>query len=316
MLHREDLRSTLARWASSLRPSSSARRRLSFWYGAFVEALGVVLELVLKRLQLREAVAHSWRPDDEHRRALRRVWPSDTRISVDDPVRATPERHRCRGSERARTGRDGLRNSGARRRRGRQTKRGIRMVREPPRRPVGRIRLEEGNGGVPDRAESSVWRSSAGPQLLAGEVVVEALAGHELLVRALLDELPLLQDQDPVGLAIVLSRWAMTKDLRPSRSRREVLLDGALRFGVERARRLVEDEDGRLLVDRARDRDPLALAPRNGDPDLSDPGLVSERQPLDELVRVGRLAPPRGRGPCRAPRRRTRCCAAIVSSKR
>ena len=63
----------------------------------------------------------------------------------------------------------------------------------------------------------------------------------------------------------------------------------ALRFGVERRGRLVEDQHGRVFQDRARDGQALALAA--GQP---EPALADERvQPLghfpDEAHRVGRL---------------------------
>ena len=54
----------------------------------------------------------------------------------------------------------------------------------------------------------------------------------------------------------------------------EALLDGRLDLRVERARRLVEDEDGRVLEQHAGNGDALALAARQLDAALADMGLV------------------------------------------
>ena len=72
--------------------------------------------------------------------------------------------------------------------------------------------------------------------------------------------------------------------------------------GVERAGRLVEDQDRRVLHQRARDRDALALAAREHAAALADAGLEAFRIALDEIERlrargglanllVGRLRP-------------------------
>ncbi len=57
--------------------------------------------------------------------------------------------------------------------------------------------------------------------------------------------------------------------------------------GVERARRLVEDEDRRILEERARDRDALALAARQGASALAHLGVEAVRAAFDELERLG-----------------------------
>ena len=64
----------------------------------------------------------------------------------------------------------------------------------------------------------------------------------------------------------------------------EVLLDRALGLGVERARRLVEQQHRRLRVDGARDRDALRLAAGEPQARLAHLRLVAEREPLDEAV--------------------------------
>src|SRR6185312_14506390 len=59
---------------------------------------------------------------------------------------------------------------------------------------------------------------------------------------------------------------------------------------VQRARRLVQNENGRVLEQRAGDRQPLPLAARQRAAALADHGVVAARLADDELVRVGLAA--------------------------
>ena len=63
-------------------------------------------------------------------------------------------------------------------------------------------------------------------------------------------------------------------------------LHGALAFGVERRGRFVEQQQRRILEDRARDGEPLALAAGQAQPALADLGSVALRQAQDELLDV------------------------------
>ena len=104
-------------------------------------------------------------------------------------------------------------------------------------------------------------------QLLREQVVVEPAPLHQLVVRALLDEAAALEDDDQVGVA---DRAQPVRDHERRAALEqlvEVLLDRALGLGVERARRLVEEQHRRPVVDGARDRDPLLLAARERSPD-------------------------------------------------
>ena len=58
------------------------------------------------------------------------------------------------------------------------------------------------------------------------------------------------------------SRWAMTNDVRFAHQVRQRVLHELLRLGVERRGRLVENQDRRVLEQRARDRQALALPAR------------------------------------------------------
>ena len=69
----------------------------------------------------------------------------------------------------------------------------------------------------------------------------------------------------------------------PQRGEYDLLGDG-----VERRGRLVEDENRRILQNRARDAEALALAARQPAAGLGDFGVISFRQSRDELVRVRR----------------------------
>ena len=86
------------------------------------------------------------------------------------------------------------------------------------------------------------------------------------------------------------------------------LLDAALGFVVERRGGFVEDQDGRVLEQRARDRDALPLAAREQRAAIADLGVEALRQLGREFVDI------RGRRRgldgfrIRLRRRRTRCC--------
>ena len=89
-------------------------------------------------------------------------------------------------------------------------------------------------------------------------------------MRALLDEAAALEHEDAVGVA---DRAQPVRDHERGAADEqlvEALLDGALRLGVERARRLVEEQDRRPVVERASDRDPLLLAAGEPQPRLAD----------------------------------------------
>src|SRR6185369_13554518 len=58
-------------------------------------------------------------------------------------------------------------------------------------------------------------------------------------------------------------------------------------FRVERRRRFVEDQDRRVLEDRARDREPLPLPARELARVVADDGVEAIRQRLGELEQVG-----------------------------
>src|SRR5690606_34544716 len=59
----------------------------------------------------------------------------------------------------------------------------------------------------------------------------------------------------------------------------------AFALGVERARRLVEDEKARSAKERARDRDPLPLSTRKRAAPLADLSVETARARIDQVLR-------------------------------
>ncbi len=66
----------------------------------------------------------------------------------------------------------------------------------------------------------------------------------------------------------------------------ERALDERLGLGVERGRRLVEQQHPRVAHERARDREPLALAARQARAALADDGVPALGLRVDDLERV------------------------------
>src|SRR5258705_149661 len=77
-----------------------------------------------------------------------------------------------------------------------------------------------------------------------------------------------------------LKRWGLTTQTEPP----ERMLDLALGADVDRARRLVEDEDARVREQRAGEGDELALAEREAEASLAELGFVAVLEAGDEFV--------------------------------
>ena len=92
------------------------------------------------------------------------------------------------------------------------------------------------------------------------QVVVEAARREQLVVRAALDDLAVLERQHLVGVAD--GAQAVGDDERgpPVQQLLERVLDQPLGARVDRRGRLVQDQDARVGQRRARDRQQLALA--------------------------------------------------------
>src|SRR5262245_10517202 len=111
----------------------------------------------------------------------------------------------------------------------------------------------------------------------------------QLLVRPVLDQPALLDGDDAIRHA---HGGEPVGDDQHGAARRDllhVLLDDALALVVERAGRLVEDQDARIGGQRAGDRDALALATRQAGAALAHLGVVALGQFQDEVVGAGEL---------------------------
>ncbi len=84
---------------------------------------------------------------------------------------------------------------------------------------------------------------------------------------------------------MVLSRWAMTKQVRCCISWRSPGLDQPFALGVEVAGGFVEDEDSRVGQNGPGDGDPLPLSAAEFDAPFADDRVIAVRQLLDELRR-------------------------------
>ena len=86
----------------------------------------------------------------------------------------------------------------------------------------------------------------------------------------------------------VARRWAMMIVVRSFIEVLERFLHEPLVLGVQRAGRLVEQQDRRILQDGPRNGDALALAAGQPGAALAEEGVVALRQFRDELVGHGR----------------------------
>ena len=102
------------------------------------------------------------------------------------------------------------------------------------------------------------------------------------------DDAALVQDGDLVG---EMQRRASMGDEQGRAAPHDPAqggVDTLLHPGVDRARGVVENQDARVGEDRPGKRDALALASGKAEPPLSDDGVVTAGELLDEIVRLGR----------------------------
>src|SRR5258706_7854082 len=116
--------------------------------------------------------------------------------------------------------------------------------------------------------------------------IAPALA-DELVVTAILDDLAALDGDDAVGQTHRGEPVGDDQDGPAGTDPAHVLLDDPLALIVERARRLVEDQDARTGSKRSRDGNALTLAAREQHAPVADRRVVALRQLEDELVRSG-----------------------------
>ena len=133
-----------------------------------------------------------------------------------------------------------------------------------------------------------VFRGRGVAELAAVEVGVEAALRDEGVVRAALDDLALVHDEDQVGVAD--GRQAMRDD--EGRAAGEQLLqrclDELLAARVDAGGGLVQDEDARVGEQSARDAEELALTLAEVAAALAECRRIAVREAQDEVVCVGR----------------------------
>src|SRR6267378_4122567 len=116
--------------------------------------------------------------------------------------------------------------------------------------------------------------SMSGPELQVVEAPVEAVGREQTVVAAALHDPPLRQHDDEIR---VLHGRQPVRDDEHGPVRHQALdrlLHQPFRLGVERTRRLVEEQEGRIAQQRARDGDALALASREARAPLSQQRLI------------------------------------------
>ena len=119
---------------------------------------------------------------------------------------------------------------------------------------------------------------------------IERTVGQQLVVRAHGDDAAAFHHGDPVRVPD--GREPMRDDQHgaPGHQPLERELDHALALGVERARRLVQQQDRTIGEDRARDREPLPLPAGQAHAALAEIAGVPLRQLRDEFGGEGGLA--------------------------
>ena len=121
-------------------------------------------------------------------------------------------------------------------------------------------------------------------QALLGDLAVEVGLVEQLVVRAACRDSPVLEHDDLVGHRD--RRQPVADDERRARVHQPAqrALDLGLGGGVDARCRVVEDQDARVLEQRARDRDALALPAGQRQPALADERVVAVGQARDERV--------------------------------
>ena len=129
----------------------------------------------------------------------------------------------------------------------------------------------------------------SGRELDAVQLVVDPAALQQFAVGAGLGDAAAVEHHDAVRVLDGRQPVGDDDGGAPAHQRLERRLHVALRFGIERGGGLVEHQHRRVLQQRARDRQPLALPPGELHPVLADEGRESLRHLADELHRVRRL---------------------------
>src|ERR671923_1043776 len=123
-------------------------------------------------------------------------------------------------------------------------------------------------------------------QAVLVDVAVHLARLEQLVVRAARGDAAGVENDDLVRKRD--GREPMRDDQCRPPAHRRAKTDPDARLGrcIDGCGRVVEDQDAGVDGNRARDCEPLTLPARERDPALTNDGVVSLRQPLDELVRL------------------------------
>ena len=139
-------------------------------------------------------------------------------------------------------------------------------------------------------AVALIGASVAGIALLqAEERGVAAAAAQQVVMPAALDDLAGLDHQDRVGVHDGVQAMGDDDGGAVLAEMLDRLLHLLFGLRIERRGGLVEQDDRRVLDQRPRHRDALALAAGELRAMLADRGVVAERKAHDELMRAGGL---------------------------
>jgi hypothetical protein len=129
-------------------------------------------------------------------------------------------------------------------------------------------------------------------QLAPVHLRVEAAVLEKLTMRAALDDAPFVEDED---LVRILDGRDAVRNYDAGAFAHHAAHAAEyfrLRVRVHRRQRVVEDEDARILRDRACDRGALLLSSRQGHAALADHRVVARREVLDVFVELRDIARP------------------------
>src|SRR5215472_8830482 len=172
---------------------------------------------------------------------------------------------------------------------------------------VSRISNAAGRNSNSSRRRTA-WRRGKGISLCSATLICCASSGHvgsvrldpvqlriapaaaqEVFVRTVFDQPTPIDRHDAVGPAHGRQPVGDDYEGAAGGDAPHILLDDALAFVIERARRLVEYQNPRIGQQRPRNRYALALAARERGAALADDRVVCLRQLEDELVGSGEL---------------------------
>ena len=117
---------------------------------------------------------------------------------------------------------------------------------------------------------------------------VSAPARQEFKVGTLFNDPAAVDDHNTVGEA--RGRQAMSNDqgCTSCGGPLQRFNNGLFRSGIQAARRLIKNQNGRVAQNRARDGDPLFLSPGEAATSLRHESLVAFRESRNKLVGIGR----------------------------